>query len=184
MCQDKKLNLLPKSLRSDLFDYLDSDKKSIKRKSKKEQSTKKRTRKDCETTNLIDKSKTVLAQLAEQSHSSVYQTSNEFTTNYFDQEDKCNKKESSDFIFNFNFDNSNSNFNQDQLDQAEEITANQFLINSGSDNYSSIQYYRNADGDKVPRFAANVRERKRMLSINSAFDELRDHVPLFPFEKR
>ena len=35
-----------------------------------------------------------------------------------------------------------------------------------------------------PRFQANVRERKRMLSINSAFEELRFHVPTFPFEKR
>ncbi|XP_054716709.1 musculin-like [Uloborus diversus] len=37
---------------------------------------------------------------------------------------------------------------------------------------------------KVQRAAANIRERKRMLSINSAFDELRCHVPTFPFEKR
>ncbi|KAG9510803.1 Helix-loop-helix protein 13 [Fragariocoptes setiger] len=37
---------------------------------------------------------------------------------------------------------------------------------------------------KVQRFAANVRERKRMLSINSAFEQLRMHVPTFPFEKR
>ena len=34
------------------------------------------------------------------------------------------------------------------------------------------------------RFAANVRERKRMLSINSAFEELRLYVPTFPYEKR
>ncbi|XP_060117535.1 helix-loop-helix protein 13-like [Heteronotia binoei] len=34
------------------------------------------------------------------------------------------------------------------------------------------------------RYAANVRERKRMLSINSAFDVLRGHVPTFPYEKR
>nr|XP_027201858.1 neurogenic differentiation factor 6-like [Dermatophagoides pteronyssinus] len=31
---------------------------------------------------------------------------------------------------------------------------------------------------------SSVRERKRMLSINSAFEELRLHVPTFPFEKR
>ncbi|CAG0893992.1 unnamed protein product [Cyprideis torosa] len=43
---------------------------------------------------------------------------------------------------------------------------------------------------KVQRQAANVRERKRMLSrppassINSAFEELRLHVPTFPYEKR
>ncbi|ESO83387.1 hypothetical protein LOTGIDRAFT_79113, partial [Lottia gigantea] len=34
------------------------------------------------------------------------------------------------------------------------------------------------------RGTANVRERKRMLSINSAFEELRCHVPTFPYEKR
>lgn len=38
--------------------------------------------------------------------------------------------------------------------------------------------------EPVVRFTANVRERKRMLSINSAFEELRVHVPTFPFEKR
>ncbi|KAK3108248.1 hypothetical protein FSP39_004062 [Pinctada imbricata] len=34
------------------------------------------------------------------------------------------------------------------------------------------------------RQAANIRERRRMLSINSAFEELRAHVPTFPYEKR
>ncbi|ESO06394.1 hypothetical protein HELRODRAFT_64733, partial [Helobdella robusta] len=35
------------------------------------------------------------------------------------------------------------------------------------------------------RQAANVRERKRMMSINMAFNELRlYHVPTFPYEKR
>jgi len=46
----------------------------------------------------------------------------------------------------------------------------------------------NADGGngthRVQRFAANVRERRRMLSINSAFEHLRQHVPTFPYEKR
>ena len=37
---------------------------------------------------------------------------------------------------------------------------------------------------KVQRQAANVRERKRMLNINSAFEELRLYVPTFPYEKR
>ncbi|KAM4023843.1 helix-loop-helix protein 13-like [Anomaloglossus baeobatrachus] len=37
---------------------------------------------------------------------------------------------------------------------------------------------------KVHRHAANIRERRRMLSINSAFEELRGKVPTFPYEKR
>ncbi|PIO32308.1 hypothetical protein AB205_0028580 [Aquarana catesbeiana] len=37
---------------------------------------------------------------------------------------------------------------------------------------------------KVHRQAANIRERRRMLSINSAFEELRGRVPTFPYEKR
>ncbi|XP_053680340.1 uncharacterized protein LOC128731258 [Anopheles nili] len=43
---------------------------------------------------------------------------------------------------------------------------------------------------KMQRQQTNVRERKRMMrsapngSINSAFDELRVHVPTFPYEKR
>uniref|UniRef100_A0A8C3R1H9 BHLH domain-containing protein n=1 Tax=Cyanoderma ruficeps TaxID=181631 RepID=A0A8C3R1H9_9PASS len=34
------------------------------------------------------------------------------------------------------------------------------------------------------RRAANLRERRRMLSINSAFEALRGRVPTFPYEKR
>ena len=36
----------------------------------------------------------------------------------------------------------------------------------------------------MQRHAANIRERKRMMSINTAFEELRYHVPTFPYEKR
>ncbi|XP_019933715.2 fer3-like protein [Paralichthys olivaceus] len=36
----------------------------------------------------------------------------------------------------------------------------------------------------VQRHAANVRERKRMFSLNEAFDELRRKVPTFAYEKR
>ncbi|CAL8110444.1 unnamed protein product [Orchesella dallaii] len=56
-------------------------------------------------------------------------------------------------------------------------------------------YYPPGGPYKIQRHAANVRERKRMLRsvprlepmilvINSAFDELRVHVPTFPYEKR
>lgn len=36
----------------------------------------------------------------------------------------------------------------------------------------------------VQRQAANVRERRRMFSLNEAFDELRRKVPTFAYEKR
>ncbi|XP_054620530.1 fer3-like protein [Dunckerocampus dactyliophorus] len=36
----------------------------------------------------------------------------------------------------------------------------------------------------VQRQAANVRERKRMFSLNEAFDTLRKKVPTFAYEKR
>ncbi|WKY16946.1 hypothetical protein Q1695_001505 [Nippostrongylus brasiliensis] len=53
------------------------------------------------------------------------------------------------------------------------------------------QHVSSADGgfydfveDEGDRRAANVRERKRMCSINVAFIELRNYIPTFPFEKR
>ncbi|XP_042864355.1 uncharacterized protein LOC122248403 [Penaeus japonicus] len=46
-------------------------------------------------------------------------------------------------------------------------------------------YYPAGSPYRVQRHAANIRERKRMLSsINSAFEELRTRVPTFPYEKR
>lgn len=63
---------------------------------------------------------------------------------------------------------------------------NTMAINNEDDSMSSAGSSSNADGSghKVQRFAANVRERRRMLSINSAFEHLRQHVPTFPYEKR
>lgn len=34
------------------------------------------------------------------------------------------------------------------------------------------------------RQAANIRERRRMQSINDAFEGLRSHIPTLPYEKR
>ena len=34
------------------------------------------------------------------------------------------------------------------------------------------------------RHAANMRERRRMQSINDAFEGLRQHIPTLPYEKR
>ncbi|XP_048521056.1 helix-loop-helix protein 13 isoform X2 [Dendroctonus ponderosae] len=61
---------------------------------------------------------------------------------------------------------------------------------SSGANLSSSEFY-GSSPYRVQRHAANIRERKRMLrsaigptGINSAFDELRMHVPTFPYEKR
>lgn len=66
----------------------------------------------------------------------------------------------------------------------------QSISNPGNEDSVSSPSSSNADGTsgagthKVQRFAANVRERRRMLSINAAFEHLRQHVPTFPYEKR
>ncbi|XP_073816122.1 basic helix-loop-helix domain-containing Fer2 isoform X6 [Musca autumnalis] len=58
------------------------------------------------------------------------------------------------------------------------------LICGSSPNNNNNNSY-NAASYKIQRQQANVRERKRIQSsINSAFDELRVHVPTFPYEKR
>ncbi|XP_061399586.1 achaete-scute homolog 1 isoform X3 [Musca vetustissima] len=58
------------------------------------------------------------------------------------------------------------------------------LICGSSPNHNNTNSY-NATSYKIQRQQANVRERKRIQSsINSAFDELRVHVPTFPYEKR
>lgn len=64
-------------------------------------------------------------------------------------------------------------------------TAVQSTVTSADLADNSSNHSTTSSGEpKVQRFQANVRERKRMLSINSAFEELRFHVPTFPFEKR
>ncbi|XP_068157073.1 uncharacterized protein Fer2 isoform X2 [Drosophila tropicalis] len=50
---------------------------------------------------------------------------------------------------------------------------------------ANAAYGTTASNYKIQRQQASVRERKRIQSsINSAFDELRVHVPTFPYEKR
>lgn len=71
---------------------------------------------------------------------------------------------------------------QDQLIQSNLASGNENLASSPS---SSNAGESQGDGShRVQRFAANVRERRRMLSINAAFEHLRQHVPTFPYEKR
>ncbi|XP_044017496.1 myoblast determination protein 1 homolog isoform X2 [Aphidius gifuensis] len=58
--------------------------------------------------------------------------------------------------------------------------------NDNNDMVNGVEegYYPNGSPYRIQRHAANIRERRRMLSINSAFDALRGHVPTFPYEKR
>ncbi|XP_062292029.1 fer3-like protein [Scomber scombrus] len=93
-------------------------------------------------------------------------------------------------------DNSSSPDNQTRLsdspwsrDLEDGVSTAQHLV-MGSPKY----YSRGAHGctqskrrriiTMVQRQAANVRERKRMFSLNEAFDELRRKVPTFAYEKR
>ncbi|XP_015231965.1 PREDICTED: fer3-like protein [Cyprinodon variegatus] len=55
---------------------------------------------------------------------------------------------------------------------------------SGSSRCCSSRSKRRRIITGVQRQAANVRERKRMFSLNEAFDELRRKVPTFAYEKR
>lgn len=73
-----------------------------------------------------------------------------------------------------------SSSNAKNFDNAESPDSSGNSSNGGTASGSSRQ----VGGHKVQRFAANIRERRRMLSINSAFEHLRTHVPTFPFEKR
>ncbi|XP_033120380.1 uncharacterized protein LOC117119657 [Anneissia japonica] len=67
----------------------------------------------------------------------------------------------------------------------------------GNNNYTAVDFYKTPQQTtptkpktrrRVPtvaqRKAANVRERRRMFSLNEAFDELRKFVPTFAYEKR
>lgn len=161
MCQDKKLNLLPEPLNSAFKSYyLDTDKKSTKRKSKTQSTAKKRFCEDqsvCES-NSINK-------LTLQSASNQLDEQN---GTYFVQE-KCDKKEplEPNSFQNFNF--GTDNFHQNQLNFSNQDHLN-YQINPLFSDSSVDQYYSNSEGDKitevdsietVPRFVANIRERKR-----------------------
>ena len=55
-------------------------------------------------------------------------------------------------------------------------------VRDKNEHYEAQGHYLQNEGQV--RFVANVRERKRMMSINTGFEELRSHVPTFPYEKR
>lgn len=100
--------------------------------------------------------------------------------------------------YNSYFDNLNGDVRLDSDEQAMYSTcayadyqneAEYFTPQDDDIGTDNMLHCRNRKGSQrgqlgVQRFAANIRERKRMLSINSGFEELRCHVPTFPYEKR
>lgn len=71
-----------------------------------------------------------------------------------------------------------------QLEGSAELDSSFLVQLDDSDRQPNYQKLLPTHPYQTQRHAANIRERKRMLSINSAFEELRSHVPTFPYEKR
>lgn len=55
---------------------------------------------------------------------------------------------------------------------------------NGGTSSSSTKKVRRRTASLAQRRAANIRERRRMLNLNEAFDKLRPKVPTFAYEKR
>ncbi|KAL8173036.1 UNVERIFIED_CONTAM: hypothetical protein K2H54_038293 [Gekko kuhli] len=70
-----------------------------------------------------------------------------------------------------------------QLEGSAELDSSSLVLSDDSTQLCDPHRFVAAQPYNMQRYAANVRERKRMLSINSAFDVLRSHVPTFPYEK-
>ena len=62
-------------------------------------------------------------------------------------------------------------------DNRNDISNNKIRVKHKRRKYSGQQRF-------YMRHAANLRERKRMQSINEAFEGLRSHIPTLPYEKR
>lgn len=67
-----------------------------------------------------------------------------------------------------------------------EMTSVNLPTDSSNANHRSIRSKpkRRRIASLAQRRAANVRERKRMFSLNEAFDQLREIVPIFAYEKK
>ncbi|XP_055374536.1 uncharacterized protein LOC129607529 [Condylostylus longicornis] len=89
-------------------------------------------------------------------------------------------------IYNNNKQNYNTlNANLKQSQQQYLIQPEYLDSSSGPVLQQQFQHCSTVLCDKSPKQQSIPRERKRMQSnINSAFDELRIHVPTFPYEKR
>ncbi|KAK4878983.1 hypothetical protein RN001_007129 [Aquatica leii] len=78
-------------------------------------------------------------------------------------------------------------------ENSNDSVGSSYSFNSDQENSSSAskdRQHRHRRRNKCPqqqiqqRQAANLRERKRMQSINDAFEGLRAHIPTLPYEKR
>lgn len=69
--------------------------------------------------------------------------------------------------------------------QSQMPTQFTYSIESPEDNSLKRKRRRKSPNQQIAqRHAANLRERKRMQSINEAFEGLRKHIPTLPYEKR
>ncbi|KAK1172062.1 pancreas transcription factor 1 subunit alpha-like [Acipenser oxyrinchus oxyrinchus] len=82
---------------------------------------------------------------------------------------------------NFSFSSSSSTFSYGCADSTSEVSPQ--LKGEGPLMKRRRRMRSEADMQHL-RHAANVRERRRMQSINDAFEGLRSHIPTLPYEKR
>ncbi|XP_076049806.1 48 related 1 [Oratosquilla oratoria] len=82
----------------------------------------------------------------------------------------------SEFQAGIDFENTSGNSSPTHLDQENTMTSLQVMRRKKKRKCLMAQLQQ--------RQAANMRERKRMQSINDAFEGLRAHIPTLPYEKR
>ncbi|XP_056149725.1 pancreas transcription factor 1 subunit alpha [Lampris incognitus] len=86
-------------------------------------------------------------------------------------------------IGNFSFSSSSSTFSYGCADSTPELSP-QMRSHHGGPLLKRRRRLRSEVEVQQLRQAANVRERRRMQSINDAFEGLRSHIPTLPYEKR
>lgn len=64
------------------------------------------------------------------------------------------------------------------------LLSNENSLDDSLETLSPPRKYRSKNGPNYQRQAANMRERRRMQSINDAFEHLRDQLPTLPYEKK
>ena len=77
--------------------------------------------------------------------------------------------------------NLNNSFSLEKVEAMSPINKETTRMTTG---LASKKNSKSAIATVQQRYAANMRERKRMQSINDAFEGLRQHIPTLPYEKR